>query len=142
MLKKIVPDIRKTSELVQEINAASNEQNTEADQINQALVQLDQVIQQNASASEEMSSTSEELSAQAEQLQSSVSFFSLEDNLQYRSHGTIKQDQKIGKKKEQSVIDNKDKESFKKPILKERKGINIDMDGHENDPLDSEFEKY
>lgn len=77
MLIKLVPDIQRTAELVQEISAASNEQNAGAEQINKALQQLDQVIQQNASASEEMASTSEELSSQAEQLQSSIAFFHL-----------------------------------------------------------------
>jgi methyl-accepting chemotaxis protein len=75
MLLKLVPDIQKTAELVQEIAAASNEQNAGADQINKAIQQLDQVIQQNASASEEMASTSEELSSQAVQLQQAMSFF-------------------------------------------------------------------
>jgi methyl-accepting chemotaxis protein len=77
MLVKLVPDIQRTAELVQEISAASNEQNAGAEQINKALQQLDQVIQQNASASEEMASTSEELSSQAEQLQSTIGFFRL-----------------------------------------------------------------
>ncbi|KAF5032261.1 Methyl-accepting chemotaxis protein (MCP) signaling domain protein [anaerobic digester metagenome] len=77
MLTKLVPDIQRTAELVQEISAASNEQNAGAEQINKALQQLDQVIQQNASASEEMASTSEELSSQAEQLQATISFFHL-----------------------------------------------------------------
>ncbi|WP_449243328.1 HAMP domain-containing methyl-accepting chemotaxis protein [Desulfovibrio sp.] len=77
MLDKLVPDIRKTAELVQEIAAASSEQNAGADQINKAIQQLDQVIQQNASASEEMASTSEELSSQAEQLQQAMSFFDI-----------------------------------------------------------------
>ena len=77
MLTKLVPDIQRTAELVQEISAASSEQNAGAEQINKALQQLDQVIQQNASASEEMASTSEELSSQAEQLQSSIAFFHL-----------------------------------------------------------------
>ena len=75
MLAKLVPDIQKTSELVQEISAASKEQNMGADQINSAIMQLNQVIQQNAGAAEEMSSTAEELSSQAEQLQSTISFF-------------------------------------------------------------------
>ncbi len=77
MLTKLVPDIQRTAELVQEISASSNEQNAGAEQINKALQQLDQVIQQNASASEEMASTSEELSSQAEQLQSTIAFFHL-----------------------------------------------------------------
>ena len=79
MLAKLVPDIRKTADLVQEISAASTEQNSGTSQINKAIQQLDQVIQQNAAASEEMASTSEELSSQAEQLQSTISFFKLEN---------------------------------------------------------------
>ncbi|RJR36075.1 MAG: HAMP domain-containing protein [Desulfobacteraceae bacterium] len=75
MLSKLVPDIQRTAELVQEISAASNEQNSGAEQINKAIQQLDTVIQQNASASEELSSTAEELSAQAEQLRRTISFF-------------------------------------------------------------------
>jgi methyl-accepting chemotaxis protein len=75
MLAKLVPDIQKTAELVQEISAASNEQASGAGQINSAILQLNQVIQQNAGAAEEMSSTAEELSSQAEQLLDTVSFF-------------------------------------------------------------------
>ncbi|MBF0518408.1 MAG: MCP four helix bundle domain-containing protein [Nitrospirae bacterium] len=79
MLKQLVPDIQKTAELVQEISAASNEQNVGAEQINKAITQLDQVIQQNASASEEMASTSEELTSQAEQLSAAIGFFRIGD---------------------------------------------------------------
>ncbi len=78
MLTKMVPDIEKTAELVQEIAAASVEQNAGAAQINKAIQQLDQVVQQNASASEEMASTSEELSSQAEQMQGAMSFFKID----------------------------------------------------------------
>ncbi|MCG6553351.1 MAG: methyl-accepting chemotaxis protein [Candidatus Magnetominusculus sp. LBB02] len=75
MLNKLVPDIRKTADLVQEITAAGNEQNSGADQINKAIQQLDKVIQQNASAAEQMSSTSEELASQADQLRNTIAFF-------------------------------------------------------------------
>ena len=75
MLEKLVPDIQRTAELVQEISAASKEQDTGAEQINKALQQLEQVIQQNASAAEEMASTTEELTGQSEQLVSALSFF-------------------------------------------------------------------
>jgi methyl-accepting chemotaxis protein len=75
MLAKLVPDIRKTAELVQEIAAASAEQTTGANQVSKAMQQLDQVIQQNSAASEEMASTAEELSTQAQQLQSTIAFF-------------------------------------------------------------------
>jgi methyl-accepting chemotaxis protein len=75
MLDKLVPDIQRTAELVQEISAASKEQDTGAEQINKALQQLEQVIQQNASASEEMASTTEELTGQSDQLVSALGFF-------------------------------------------------------------------
>jgi methyl-accepting chemotaxis protein len=75
MLSKLVPDIQRTAELVQEIAAASKEQDVGAEQINKALMQLEKVIQQNASASEEMASTTEELTSQSEQLVSALSFF-------------------------------------------------------------------
>jgi methyl-accepting chemotaxis protein len=75
MLGKLVPDIRKTAELVAEISAACREQDIGAGQINEAIQQLDKVTQQNAAASEEMSATSEELAAQAEELQTSIAYF-------------------------------------------------------------------
>jgi methyl-accepting chemotaxis protein len=93
MLSKMVPDIQKTAELVQEISAASNEQNNGANQINKAIQHLDSVIQQNAGASEEMSSTSEELASQADHLQNAMAFFKIgnkEDNETNRSLLSIK----------------------------------------------------
>ena len=53
-LDKLVPDIQKTAELVQEIAAASREQDAGSEQINKSIQQLDRVIQQNAAAAEEM----------------------------------------------------------------------------------------
>ena len=78
MLNRLVPDIRKTAELVAEISAACREQDIGASQINEAIQQLDKVTQQNSGASEEMSATSEELAAQAEELQSSIAFFKVD----------------------------------------------------------------
>jgi len=75
MLAKLVPDIQRTAELVEEISAGSREQNAGASQINTAIQQLDKVTQQNTSAAEEMSATSEELASQAEQLQAAISYF-------------------------------------------------------------------
>ena len=78
MLKRLVPDIQRTAELVQGIAAASREQKTGVNQINQALQQLNQVTQQNASASEEMASTSDELANMAGQLQNAIAFFKVD----------------------------------------------------------------
>jgi methyl-accepting chemotaxis protein len=91
MLDKLVPDIQRTAELVQEISAASKEQDTGAEQINKALQQLEQVIQQNASAAEEMASTTEELTGQSEQLVSALGFFHTgdEDDTPARRGGNL-----------------------------------------------------
>jgi methyl-accepting chemotaxis protein len=140
MLNKIVPDIRKTSELVQEINAASAEQSTGADQINTALQQLDQIIQQNASSSEEMSSTAEELSAQAEQLQQAIAYFRIE---RFNASG-----QQQEKSLSQTGRTNTGRESGDQTTLAitnrqdaqgQVHGVVLDMGV---DSLDDDFEKY
>jgi methyl-accepting chemotaxis protein len=79
-LSKLVPDIEKTAELVEEISAASSEQQSGVDQITQAIHQLDKIIQSNASSSEELASTSEELAAQAEQLKETIQYFRISEN--------------------------------------------------------------
>jgi len=80
MLLTLVPDIQKTSALVQEISAACKEQAFGADQINGAIQQLNEVVQQNAGTTEEVASTAEALASQATQLQSTVAFFRIRDN--------------------------------------------------------------
>jgi methyl-accepting chemotaxis protein len=70
-----LPEVEKTTNLVQEITAASLEQNNGVSQVNNAIQQLNNVTQQNAAASEEIATSSEELSAQADQLQDVMSYF-------------------------------------------------------------------
>ncbi len=77
-ISRIVPEIRETAVLVQEIASWSSEQDRSAEQVAAALVQLEQVVQQNAAASEEMAATSEELAAQAERLTDAVAYFRAE----------------------------------------------------------------
>ena len=81
MLAKLVPDIKRTAELVEEITAACREQDIGSTQINQAIQQLDKVTQQNAAASEEVSATSGQLTQQADQLQSTIAYFRLDDGV-------------------------------------------------------------
>ncbi|WP_148714782.1 methyl-accepting chemotaxis protein [Chitinolyticbacter meiyuanensis] len=78
LLDQMVPSIRKTADLVQEIASASHEQTSGLDQINASVSQLAQTTQMNASASEELSSTAEEMSAQAIQLQEMIQFFQID----------------------------------------------------------------
>jgi methyl-accepting chemotaxis protein len=80
LLDNIVPSIAKTSDLVQEIAAASQEQSSGVSQINIAMSQMNQITQQNASASEELAATAEEMTGQVEQLQNMMSFFKITDH--------------------------------------------------------------
>ena len=84
LLAEIVPDIEKTAKLVQEISAASMEQNSGAEQVNKAVMELSHVTQQNAASSEEMATSSEELSSQSEQLREVISFFSINKSAEFK----------------------------------------------------------
>ncbi len=140
MLSKIVPDIQKTAELVQEINAASNEQNTGAEQINRAIQELDKVIQQNAGASEEMSSTSEELAAQADQLQNNIAFFKVDD-----SGSRTQVHNAFGEKKamRQPIHTESPPHIVSEETSAEAKHSGIALTMNDNgSSLDNEFEKY
>ncbi|GAK56736.1 methyl-accepting chemotaxis sensory transducer [Candidatus Vecturithrix granuli] len=75
MLTTLVPDIQKTAQLIQEISAASREQNSGVEQISRAMQQLDQVTQQNSATSAELSATAEDLTKEANLLQSAITFF-------------------------------------------------------------------
>ena len=77
LLQDMLPSIRKTADLVQEIAAASSEQTTGVTQINTAIGQVSQTMQHTAAASEELSSTAEEMSEQAIRLQEAMTFFKL-----------------------------------------------------------------
>ncbi|MBF0142815.1 MAG: DUF3365 domain-containing protein [Magnetococcales bacterium] len=87
LLAKLVPDIQRTAELIQEISASSREQNQGASEINQAIQQLDEVIQRNAGASEEVSATAGDLSHQSEELLAATAFFKGEGGSEGRGAG-------------------------------------------------------
>ena len=127
-LTTLVPTIQKTAELVQEISAASSEQNSGAGQINKAIQQLDQIIQQNASNSEEMASTAEELVGQAEQLQQTMAFFRIDESGDMAGAGTQGREQV---ERTTKAHDRQVDESIGKSI-----------DGNGGDELDAEFERY
>jgi len=139
MLDKMVPDIQRTAELVQEISASSKEQDTGADQINKAIQQLDKVIQQNAGASEEMASTSEELSGQAEQLQETIAFFRIDTGRQNNSARAAHPPRKQAPATHVAHIAHVPAKA--KMAQKSLPGISLDLDG-DKDHLDDEFEKF
>jgi methyl-accepting chemotaxis protein len=152
MLTQLVPGIKRAAELVEEISAASREQDVGASQINQAIQQLDLVTQQNASASEEVSSTSDELSAQAERLQEVISFFRIDSHDAHAApHITKATDAAVSqlrKKADAMRVASKSSVApkhsvMRKPTLKKvaNGGFGLDMGAHE-DELDAEFERH
>lgn len=130
-IAELLPEIEKTTRMVQEISAASNEQTNGTSQINSAVGQLNSVSQQNAAASEELSTSAEELSSQAEQLKELVSFFRVESS----SRSAVYTKKKSSYKHESNV---KHVDSVKKPQAKNSGGFEFHL--HEND--DKHFEKY
>jgi methyl-accepting chemotaxis protein len=138
MLDKLVPDIQKTAELVQEISAASKEQDAGAEQINKALQQLEKVIQQNASAAEEMASTTEQLTGQSDQLVGALGFFRTSDMGQSAPPRTAaaRPNGALGKLKE--AVTYSAGASAKKPA---KSGIALKM-RETGDHVDKEFERY
>ena len=134
LIREIVPQILKTAELVQEIDAASTEQARGISENARAMEQFDQVIQNNSAAAEEMAATSEELTAQAETLQDAIAYFnvdkSADDHPGPGSHsGTYPHkmnSRKLGSLAESSVSEG------------EKPGIRLSMHGEG----DSEFSRY
>ena len=78
MLHEIVASVKRVTDIVSEIAAASQEQATGVEQVAKAMTQMDQVTQNNSAQTEELSSSAEELSATAEQLQSLTGRFQLD----------------------------------------------------------------
>lgn len=141
MLEKLVPDIQRTAELVQEISAASKEQDTGAEQINKALQQLEQVIQQNASAAEEMASTTEELTGQSEQLVGALSFFHTgeEEGARGRRGAASKASKPAAAPPKTAKPNGHAPASAAKAASKS--GVNLRLND-KHDELDAEFERY
>lgn len=140
MLTLLVPAIQKTADLVQEISAASREQDAGAEQINKAVQQLDQVIQQNASASEQIASSSEELAAQAGHLQQAIEFFKLEN----RGDGGQIPAQRHSQQKPAARVTARiaPTNGTKKRTAIKSAGVAIVLGGNGRDSGDEEFESF
>ena len=146
MLSKLVPDIKKTAELVEEITAACREQDVGSAQINQAIQQLDKVGQQNASASEQVSSTSEELASQAEQLQSTIAYFRIEQG--GKGHAAAPIDRAVNQLRAKAATMAAVERPARKPLAKPARavkaagggGFAFDMNDGEDD-RDADFQR-
>lgn len=131
-MNDIMPEIEKTTRMVQEISAASAEQTNGASQINGAIQQMNTVTQQNASASEELSSSAEELASQAEQLKDLVSYFKVDRYISQRSFKREVNTNKVLTKKQTYTSIPKSK------LINKMSGVDLQLQDRE----DQSFEKY
>ncbi len=160
MLNRLVPNIQKTADLVQEISAASNEQSSGVDQINTAVQQLDQIIQQNVSASEEMFSTSDrmsdtsetlsanaqEMALQAAQLRYTIDFFRIgEEEREEMDLPEIVETPRNSAgtaEKRSGGSEREGKNRRNRPSPERERNVRINMEGGEIHPDENGFEKY
>ncbi|MFO1008932.1 MAG: methyl-accepting chemotaxis protein [Planctomycetota bacterium] len=77
-LDEIMTSVKRVTDIIAEIAAASQEQATGVDQVNRAVTQMDQVVQQNAGQASELAATASTLANQAGDLQALVARFTLE----------------------------------------------------------------
>ena len=79
-LDEIVDSVKKVSDIVSEITAASVEQSAGVEEVNKAVTQLDEMTQQNAALVEEIAAASETMGEQASELDRRVGFFTMDQN--------------------------------------------------------------
>jgi len=81
-MEQIVASVKRVTDIMREIAAASQEQSSGIEEVNQAITQMDQVTQQNAALVEEASAAAESMQAQAQSLAQTVSVFKLSESAQ------------------------------------------------------------
>ena len=140
MLSTLVPSIQKTTELIQEISAASYEQNTGAEQVNLAIQQADQITQRNVTIAEETASASEELANQARQLQHTVAFFTIAESSRTPANNRVIAPHP-GKPKKKPLPEKGDstEEKVTPPSVESPKDVSRNDNA---DKYNAEFEKY
>ena len=130
IILEMVPQIKKTADLVEEIDAASSEQAKGVQENSMAVEQMNQVVQQNSAAAEEMSSTSEELAAQANMLNDTIAFFKLDDSAGV--HNSASRAMKVPRQLPQPAT-----AGFDDGNIGQENGVRLNLGSTDND-----FERY
>jgi methyl-accepting chemotaxis protein len=136
-MNNTLPNVENSTKLVQEIAAASAEQNNGANQVNNAIQQLSNVTQQNAAAAEEMATSSEELAAQAAQLKETISFFRNDSDTHKRTSLSI--GKTADPRRQDKYFKNPSKATGTKPEIKKQQSVQINLG---KDTSDGEFESF
>lgn len=132
VMEQTIPKVEKTTLLVQEIEAASQEQANGTNQVNNAVQQLNGLTQQNAAASEELSSNASNLADLSAKLSNLIAFFKLEKDIKTGSGSFVK-------KQHTPKTSNISRSNKEKTGVKES---DIDFDLGKPDSGDDEFETF
>jgi methyl-accepting chemotaxis protein len=134
-LSEMLPEIEKTSQLVQEIAAASAEQNNSVNQVNSSFQQLSSITQENASIAEEMASSSKELEHHAQEMRDMISYFKVNSygkQLSDGGSGSVKPDDH---RPDFSRAQSGAMAEAKAVVRPDDDGVDLDMD-------DKDFERF
>jgi len=137
LLEAIVPSIDNTARLVQEITAASKEQNSGAEQVNNALQELNSVVQRNAAAAEEIAHNADDLSHKGHELKEAISFFKIDDTAIRK--GIAKTNANVSNRSLKPKISHS---SSSQITSKEPKSEGIEIDLDNDSTVDLEYEKF
>lgn len=145
LIRNIIPEIKRTSILIQEITAGSMEQTNGAEQINNAIQQLNNVTQQNAANSEVLVSSSERLNDEAERLKETISFFKTDQKLSFtKKEFQTKKIVKHTVPQKPKIVENADKKPTVKPQpTKKTDGFKLNLGGEPNlGKEDQDYERF
>ncbi len=155
LLIEIAPEIEKTAKLVQEITAASVEQNAGVDQINNSIQQLNTITQQNAVVSDEITRNAKTLHDLADELRDTISFFKLDTTVKVARKNvsfaapvfTAKPKIEVKEEVEEeedliipSAKESKPAKSKLKDTIRKNGGINLNL--YNDDSSDADYEKF
>lgn len=154
----VIPLIEKTSNLVQEITAASKEQDIGANQINESIQQLNSIAQTNASSSEELAASAEKLASQAIAMKKLIGYFKINNksNMSQPASGQMAYNQPEPESSDDFDNYDEDKkqrhhwlefghkkhnnEDSEDDMVQEDKGFNFNFEANES--IDNQFQKF
>lgn len=129
----LIAEIENTTRLVQEIAAASIEQNSGVAQVNESIQQLNGITQQNAAASEQLASNADELSSQAEHMKEMIAYFKMNDASDVTT-GHVKNTKEVNCPVSEAQI------AKVRKVKEDSNPIQIDLD--QKGGFESEYEKF
>lgn len=140
LIRKIIPDIKKTSILVQEITEGSNEQSHGAEQINNAIQLLNNVTQQNAENANTLVNSLEKLNEASLKLKELIGFFNTEHSVAHTSKTAAKQQNlKVDQHKGNTSFSKAKENLSPNPS---HKGVKINMSEGTRSKTDEGFERF